>query len=351
VGPGRTVALAPMVLALALTPLDFFTKIRFHPVPLVVIVALALWYRHRVRVLAARGQVWPPVRSASWALALLILAAATLSGLDAYTTTSFSVHAVAQVGLFMLAPIFLCLAAPVTLVIAGAGTVRGEHIRARFERGVAAIVLHPVFTWAAFAAALFVLYFSHQYRLSIEHAWILQLTNLELVVVGWLFVWPVIGVDPRPLHLAIGWRLLYVLVATVYYSVLGLAMESQQTTIAPGLSVSDFHTGGGVLWTTGELLTIVMTIGILLQWLAVDEGRALRADSVNAEEDARQLALWRAERRAVGLADLRARRSVIVRSRPAGTAASDASAGSARVAGPLHRPSAASTPDDEDGDV
>jgi hypothetical protein len=91
------------------------------------------------------------------------------------------------------------------------------------------------------------------------------------------------------------------------------------------------------MWSTGEMLTIILTIGILIQWLAVDEGHARRSDTINAEEDARQLAIWRAERRAVGLADVRARESVIVRSRPAGTRASDASAQSARAAAPLRR--------------
>lgn len=323
-----------MVLALALTPLDFFTKIRFHPVPLVVVVALAVWYRQRISVLRRHGQVWPPIRSASWALALALIAAATLSGLDAYTSTSFSVHAVAQLGLFMLAPVFAALAAPLTLAIDSATPGMGARIRRQLEHGVGVVVLNPAFSWAVYAASLFILYFSGQYRLSIRHAWILQLTNLELLLVGCIFIWPVIGVDPRPRKLAIGWRLLYILVLTVYYAVLGLAMESQRSPIAPGLTVSDLHTGGGVLWTTGELLTILLTIGMLLQWLAVDEGHARRADNFNAEEDARQLARWRAERRAVALADVRARDAVIVRSRPQGTARSDASAQSARSAAP-----------------
>jgi cytochrome c oxidase assembly factor CtaG len=332
--------LRSMVLALALTPLDFFSKIRFHPVPLVVIVGMALWYNHRIRVLRRRGVVWPPIRAASWAFALALLAAATLSGLDAYTRTSFSVHAVEQLGLFMLAPVFACLAAPVTLAIDSARPGPARRIRHQIDHGVGVVVLNPAFTWAAYAVALFTLYFSGQYRLSMAHAWILQLTNLELFVVGYLFVWAVIGVDPRPRPLAIGWRLLYVLVLTVYYAVLGLAMESQSTPIAPGLTVSDLHTGGGVLWTTGELLTILMTLGILFQWLVVDEGYARKADNFNAEEDARQLAIWRAERHAVGLADVRARQSVIVRSRPRGTARSDASAQTTRAAGPLPRPPA-----------
>jgi cytochrome c oxidase assembly factor CtaG len=327
-----------MVLALALTPLDFFSKIRFHPVPLVVIVALALWYRHGTRVLRRRGTTWPPIRSASWAFALALVAASTLSGLDAYATTSFSVHAVQQLGLFMLAPIFAALAAPATLAIESARPATGARIRRQIEHGVGRVVLEPTFGWALYAATIFTLYFSGQYRLSIEHSWALQLTNLELLVVGCLFLWPVIGADPRPRKLAIGWRLLYILVLTVSYAVLGLAMESQQTPIAPGLTVSDLHTGGGVLWTTGELLTILLTLGMLLQWLVVDEGYARRADNFNAEEDARQLAIWRAERRAVGLADVRARESVIVRSRPMGTSRSDASARSARAAAPLARP-------------
>jgi putative membrane protein len=327
-----------MLFSLALTPLDFFSKISFHPIPLVVIVALALWYRHRVRGLAARGRTWPPLRSASWALALLILAASTLSGLDAYVQTSFSVHAVQLLGVFMLAPVFACLAAPLTLAIEGSAPDRGARLRSRLQGGIGTVVYNPALTWALFAGSLFVLFFSGQYRLSIEHGWFLQLTNLELLIVGCLWIWPVIGVDPKPRRLQIGWRMLYVLVCTVYYSVLGLAMESQRTRIAPSLTVSDLHTGGGVLWSTGELLTISMTIGILLQWLAADEGHALRSDRGHAEEDAHQLALWRADRRAAGLADVRARESVIARSRPAGTDASDASAGSARRASARLRP-------------
>jgi hypothetical protein len=94
--------------------------------------------------------------------------------------------------------------------------------------------------------------------------------------------------------------------------------------------VSDLHTGAGVLWSTGALFSIAVSIGVLVQWLQVDEGQARRADRYNSEEDARQLALWRRDRRAAALADVRARESVNVRSRPAGTERSDRSAQSAR---------------------
>jgi cytochrome c oxidase assembly factor CtaG len=332
-----------VVTALALTPIDFFSKIGFHPVALVAVVAAWTAYESGVRRLARRNRSWPQARRASFATAMVIIAAATLSGLASYLHTSFSVTAVDELGLFMIAPVFLCLSAPLTLAIESSRPATGTRIL-DLVRGLPGQVLYnPAFSWAVFASSLYLLFFSGQYRAMVAHPWVLDLTDLELVVVGCIFLWPVIGADPRPRRLAIGWRMLYVLVCTVYYSVLGLAMESQRTPIAPGLAVSDLHTGGGVLWSTGELLTIAMSIGILLQWLAIDEGHARRADDRNAEEDARQLARWRAERRVAGLADVRARESVIVRSRPAGTASSDATAIAARRAGP--RPSSPEDPD------
>jgi putative copper resistance protein D len=309
---------------LDLGPTDFFSRITFHPVPLVVVVLAVAWYVSRVRRLSARGEHWPVARSAAFALATALVAAATLSGLDAYLRTSFSVHAIQQLMLFMLAPPFLALSAPLTLGVEAGG--KGAARLRRLVLGpVGRVVLHPVAGWALYGSALFALYFSAQYRLGVEHAWVLQLTDLELLLVGWILVWPIFGVDPKPRRLPVGWRVVDVMFGTIYYSVLGMAMQSQQTRIAPGLTISDLHTGGGNLWSTAELFSILATIGILYQWLFVDLGRARRADRFNAEEDAAQLAAWRAARREAALADVRARESLLVRSRPAGTDRSERS--------------------------
>lgn len=350
------------LVAVAFTPWDFFTRIGFHPAPLVILAAMVVAYRLGVRRyeapdgsgapggsttagasggagasgsaggVGAAGRRWPVTRSASFALAVVILVVATLSGLASYTATSFTVTAVAQLGIFMLAPIFLCLSAPVTLAVETAGPRWRRRILAVVEGSVGKVLYLPVLTFALFCAAVSLLYFVGQYRVAAAHGWALQLTNLELLLAGCAFVWPVMGADPRPRRLGVGWRILYVLLATMFYSVLGLAMESQARRIAPAISISNLHTGAGVLWTAGEMLAIATTIGILIQWLFVDEGRAARADRTNAAEDAKQLAMWRAQRRAAALADVRASRSVIVRSRPAGTERSDRSAASARMA-------------------
>lgn len=315
-----------MVLALDLTPFDLVTRIGFHPVPLAVLAVMVAWYWRGVRRLEAKGRKWPPMRSLAWGVGVFILAVATLSGLTAYDRTSFEVAAVQQLAIFMLAPVLLCLAAPLTLAMESSSEERARRLRQVTMGKVALVVRHPILAWALFAAGTFGLYLSRQYAWALAQPYGLGLLYLELLVVGCLWVWPVMGADPRPVRLAIGWRILYVLLAVVYYSVLGLAVESQRRPIAPGISVSDLHTGAGIIWSVGVLLSIGATIAVLLQWLQTDEGHARRADRYNAEEDAHQLALWRAHRRAAALADVRASESVVVRSRPAGTERSDASA-------------------------
>jgi putative copper resistance protein D len=173
-------------------------------------------------------------------------------------------------------------------------------------------------------------YLTHEYAWAVAHTGGITLLDGELFAVGCLWTWPLLGDDPRPATLGIGWKVLYSLFGVVFYSVVGLAIQSQNRPIAPALAIADFHTGAGVLWSVGSLWSITLAIGVVVQWLMVDEGHALRADRSNAEEDARQLAIWRAERRAAGMADLRARGSVVVGSRPAGTPRADASARSAR---------------------
>ena len=315
-----------MVLALDLTPFDLVTRIGFHPAPLVALAVMVAWYWRAVRRLEATGRKWPPMRSLSWGVGILILVVATLSGLTAYDRTSFEVAAVQQLGIFMLAPVLLSLAAPLTLALESSSEQGARRLRQVFMGKVARVVRHPILGWALFAAGTFGLYLSRQYAWALAQPYGLGLVYLELLVIGCLWAWAVLGADPRPVPLAIGWRMLYVLLAVVYYSVLGLAVESQRHRIAPGITVSDLHTGAGIIWSVGVLLAIGASIGVLLQWLQTDEGHARRADRYNAEEDARQLALWRAHRRAAGLADVRASESVIVRSRPAGTERSDAAA-------------------------
>ena len=297
-----------------------------HVVALAVLALAAGWYADRVARLRSQGRSWPLDRTLLFAGALTVMAIGSVPVLPGFVD-----RAVQDLALFLVAPPLLVLSGPLTLGIEAGG--KGAQLARRAVTGrVAAVVMHPVAAWVIYGAALLGLYFTPEYRFGAAHPDLRLLIDLELVAVGWLFAWPLAGPDPKPRELAIGWRITTVLLGTVYFSVLGLAMQSQRSPIAPGTTVAAMHAGGGYLWSSAELLTIAATIGLVWQWLFVDLGRARRADRFNAAEDAAQLAMWRAARREAGLADLRARESVIVRSRPSATERSEEAFGSARRA-------------------
>jgi cytochrome c oxidase assembly factor CtaG len=297
-----------------------------HVVALALLVLAAGWYANRVARLRSEGRSWPLARTLLFSAAVTVMAFGSVPVLPGFVD-----RAVQEMALFLVAPPLLVLSGPLTLGIETGG--KGAALVRRAVTGrVAAVLMHPVVAWVIYGGALLGLYFSPEYRFGVAHPDVGLLIDLELVAVGWLFAWPLAGPDPKPRELAIGWRIATVLLGTVYFSVLGLAMQSQRSPIAPGVTVGAMHAGGGYMWSSAELLAIAATIGLLWQWLFVDLDRVRRADRFNAAEDAAQLAMWRAVRREAGLADLRARESVIVRSRPSGTERSEEAFGSARRA-------------------
>ncbi|HET9072381.1 MAG TPA: cytochrome c oxidase assembly protein [Acidimicrobiales bacterium] len=297
-----------------------------HPVPLAALAVGAAWYANRVGRVRSRGGAWPLLRTGFFAAALVTVGVGSVAALPGFTG-----RAVQDLLLFLVAPPLLVLSGPLTLGLEAGGKGAATARRAVTGR-VARVVLHPVSAWVLYGTALLALYFTPEYRVGAAHPAVRLLIDLELVAVGWLFAYPLAGPDPKPRPLGAGWRIVAVMFGTIYFSILGMAMQSQRSPIAPGVTPAAMHAGGGDLWSSAELLTIAATIGILYEWLFVDLGRARRADQVNAAEDARQLALWRASRREAGLADVRARESVIVRSRPSGTERAEAAFAAARPA-------------------
>lgn len=282
----------------------------FHPIPLVAPIVAAVWYTTRRRAVE-------PWRAGCFLAAVAVFVAATLP----YAPRGFVLQS--------LQAMFLLLVVP-PLLLLSRGKVPALPTPAR-SAAVTRFVTHPVAVWAVVGSAVIALYWSGQYRAAVEHPAVWQLTQLELVAAGCLFAWPAVASAHRP---AIGWRLAHVLFGILYWSVVGMALESQHTGIAPGIGPAALHAGAGDMWTAAVLLTIAGSIGLVFEWLFADLDRARHADRVNADEDAHQLAAWRAVRREAALADVRASESVEVRSRPAGTDRSERSFSSARRAAP-----------------
>jgi putative membrane protein len=284
-----------------MTPVEVVTQAAFPAIPTILIGLTTAWYLWSVWRLAARGRRWPVMRTASFCFAELLLATGLLSGIDAHDEI-FTVHTIQHILIGMLAPIFLALSAPVTLALqASSRSVQTTLLKA-LHSPVAKVLSYPLFTWSFYGLTLFALYFTGLYGETLKNETVHNAVHVHLLLAGCLFWWPAVGVDPLPYRLSHGARILYLLLALPFHTILGMALESQVTPLVPGMSLTDLHTGGGLMWVAGEATGLIGTLALFVQWLRADERAAKRHDRVAEPAAAAQLAHWRATRDAAARA-------------------------------------------------
>jgi putative copper resistance protein D len=200
--------------------------------------------------------------------------------------------------LSMAVPLALALGAPVTLAL---------RTLPRGPRGALLGVLHSrVVRWLSFpplAFGLFVLspwalYFSPWYDATLHSTFLHEMMHVHLVLVGALFLWPLVGVDPVPGRVAYPFRMLLILMTLPFHAFLGLTIMNQDTLLAgewyrsltlPWLPdpADDQRLAGGILWGSGDIVGVVFFIVLFTQWA--------RSSMKEAEREDRRLDL--AERR------------------------------------------------------
>src|SRR5579859_2707877 len=208
-----TLTSGPVVLAASFSIGDALTKSRFEPAAASAIVLALWWYLSAVKRLSVRGRRWAPSRLACFLIGVGVIAVATQSGIATADTTSFSAHVIQHLLLGMLAPVLLALGAPVTLALQASSRSTSRRLLRVLHSRPVSILTHPVTAWSLFGGSMFVLYFSGLYADTLHNVALHDLVHLEFVLVGCLFFWPVVGIDPTPHRLPYGGRILYVLVA------------------------------------------------------------------------------------------------------------------------------------------
>ncbi len=273
-------------------PLSVFTEARPELVPVLLVLLPAVLYLAGVRRLRARGDTWPVGRSLSFLVGGLgTIALATMSGLAAYDTSLFGVHMVQHMLLSMVATVFLALGAPITLAL---------RTLPRRPRGVVLAVLHsrvaqvlgfPLVSWAAFVVSPFALYFSGWYEATLTSPVLHELLHVHFLVVGSLFFWPLLGIDPVPGRTGYPFRMLLTAATLPIHAFLGVAIMSVEPDgrglLAPGYyvplhgldeSVFQQQVGGGLLWAAGDIVGLLFLGVLLTQWMRASEREAERED-------------------------------------------------------------------------
>jgi putative copper resistance protein D len=117
--------------------------------------------------------------------------------------------------------------------------------------------------------------------------------HLHLVLVGALFFWPILGIDPVPGRVAYPFRTLLVVLTLPFHAFLGVTIMGQEELIGgswyPDLHHGpmgawlpdphdDQHLAGGILWGSGDLVALVLVGALFVQWVRSSMREAARED-------------------------------------------------------------------------
>jgi cytochrome c oxidase assembly factor CtaG len=275
-------------------PTHLVTVWELAPLPLVVTVWAAGFYLVGVRTLHRRGDAWPVGRTVMFlGVGMGSFFLATSSALGAYDTTLLSVHMAQHMVLSMLVPLALALGAPVTLALRTLPRAPRRWLLAVLHSRAAEVLTFPPLTLALYVVSPWALYFSSWYDATLDHVWLHELMHLHLVVVGALFFWPIVGIDPVPGRVAYPFRMLLVVLTLPFHAFLGVTIMGQDTLLGgahyralhgqPGYGwlpdpAADQHVAGGLLWAAGDLVGLVLFGVLFAQWVRDSMKEAARED-------------------------------------------------------------------------
>lgn len=274
-------------------------------------LVLTAWlYLFAVLRLNRKGTAWPIGRTIGFLVGLGFIAVATVSGLAAYDDVLLSAHMIQHMLLAMVAPVFLALGAPITLALRTLPPPGRRVVLRVLHSWVARFFTFPIVAFALFIGSPFALYFSGLYRLSLENDWFHNLVHLHFLLVGCLFLWPLIGLDPLPGRMPYPLRALMMFLSTPFHTVLGLTIMQSADLLAgdwyPNLELgwadplTDQQLAGGILWAGGELVSVTMLGALVFQWMRQADREARRIDrALDRQEAAEQAAMAAAERAAL----------------------------------------------------
>jgi cytochrome c oxidase assembly factor CtaG len=275
-------------------PSRLVTGWQLAPVPLVVTVWAVGLYLVGVRTLHRRGDAWPLGRTVMFVgVGMGSFYFATSSGLAAYDTTLLSAHMVQHMILSMLVPLALALGAPVTLALRTLPRRPRHGLLVVLHSRVAKVLTFPPLTLTLYVVSPWALYFSGWYPATLHHEWLHELMHLHLVVVGALFFWPIVGIDPVPGRVAYPFRMLMVVLTLPFHAFLGVTIMGQDTLLGgtyypslhnqPGYGwlpdpADDQHLAGGLLWSSGDLVGLLLFGVLFAQWVRASMKEAARED-------------------------------------------------------------------------
>jgi cytochrome c oxidase assembly factor CtaG len=266
------------------------TQWQFAPIVTASVVIAAGLYGWGVLRVARRhpARPWPGWRTAMFGAGLAVVVLATQSGIGVYDDLLFWDHMVQHLMLIMVAPALLIAGQPITLLLHASRNPLHTWAKRVLRSRVATFLTWPVFGCAAYAAAIMAAHLTGIANLVERNQTLHNTEHAVFLIVGYLFLLPIIGREP------IRWKLSY----PVRFVILVLIMPVDTFTglvlgygsaSSPGIPsgprpawapspVQDLHLGGAVMWIGGDCLMFALMMLVFLMW-STDERTGSQARS------------------------------------------------------------------------
>jgi len=264
------------------------------PVSLLVVLVVGGWYWRAVR----RVDGWPRARViAFYGAGLGTYAIATLSSIGVYADTLFFMRAAQIILLLMVVPLGLALGAPFTLLRDTGPAALVVRLRSLLHSPFGKVIAFPATASALLIATPWLNYFTSWYPTVLRNGVVDELTRLLLVLIGLVYFWSRLQLDPVPRrfhHLVSVWITLVEVVGdaalglTLWFSGHLVAADHYQAlgrTWGPDLHTDQIF-GAGVLWIVGDLAGLPFLGALVNRMTKEDAKQAKEIDRVLDEQEA-----------------------------------------------------------------
>lgn len=270
-------------------------------------VVLALGYVAGYIRLRRNGNAWPVGRLVAWLAGCVSLIFTSSSGVRSYGSAVFSMHMAEHMILNMFIPVLLVMGGPVTLALrvlpsAGKGQPPGprEWLTWLLHSRVTAFFSNPIIAFVLFVGSPYVVYFTPLFNTLIRYHWGHEFMAVHFLIVGYLFYWAIIGIDPGPRRLPYPGRIGLLFAVMPFHAFFGIALMTMAEPVGntfyrslnlPWLPsiIADQHLGGGIAWSLTEVPVIIVIVALVTQWARQDRKEGSRgdrhADSDYADDD------------------------------------------------------------------
>ncbi|OBF19389.1 hypothetical protein A5725_18940 [Mycobacterium kubicae] len=259
-------------------------------------VVLAIGYVVAFVRLRRAGNSWPAGRLAAWLIGCAASVFTSSSGMRAYGSAMFSVHMAEHMTLNMFIPVLLVLGGPVTLALRVLPAARDgqppgprEWLMWLLHSRVTKFLSHPMIAFVLFVGSPYIVYFTPIFDTLVRYHWGHEFMAIHFLLVGYLFYWAIIGIDPGPRRLPYPGRIGLLFAVMPFHAFFGIALMTMASAVGgrfyrtldlPWLSsvVDDQHLGGGIAWSLTELPVIIVIVALVTQWARQDRRVASRTD-------------------------------------------------------------------------